>query len=159
MACAAVVAAGTWATEPAILAFTAIGQVPLVAALGPWPVSVLAAEDLVNRKVAAVRRSGAGRGGQIDRHDRACLAPRRGMAGAVPGTERRGLRVPAPDTCAVVSTYPVPVRSWARRPSPAARLARRGLVGGRAGAAGRRREAGAAVPVMVCGRNQASPTR
>ncbi|MEU8693929.1 hypothetical protein [Streptomyces sp. NPDC048665] len=35
-------------------AFTAIGQVPLVAAQGPWSVSVLAAEDPVNRKVAAV---------------------------------------------------------------------------------------------------------
>ncbi|MEU8971510.1 M56 family metallopeptidase [Streptomyces monashensis] len=54
MVCAAVVAAGTWATELAILAFTAIGQVPLVAAQGPWSVSVLAAEDPVNRKVAAV---------------------------------------------------------------------------------------------------------
>ncbi|MGI5138385.1 MULTISPECIES: hypothetical protein [unclassified Streptomyces] len=43
MACAAVVAAGTWVTELAILAFTAIGQVPLVAAQGPWSVSVPAA--------------------------------------------------------------------------------------------------------------------
>jgi Zn-dependent protease with chaperone function len=54
MVCAAVVAAGTWATELAILAFTARGQVPLVAAQGPWSVSVLAAEDPVNRKVAEV---------------------------------------------------------------------------------------------------------
>ncbi|MGW1157485.1 M56 family metallopeptidase [Streptomyces sp. NPDC002513] len=54
MVCSAVVAAGTWLTELAILAFTAIGQVPLVAAQGPWSVSVLAAEDPVNRKVAAV---------------------------------------------------------------------------------------------------------
>ncbi|MET9073582.1 hypothetical protein ABZX95_15715 [Streptomyces sp. NPDC004232] len=35
-------------------AFTAIGQVPLVAAQEPWSVSVLAAEDPVNRKVAGV---------------------------------------------------------------------------------------------------------
>ncbi|QHA05295.1 M48 family metalloprotease [Streptomyces broussonetiae] len=54
MACAAVVGAGTWVTELAILAFTAIGQVPLVAAQGPWSVSVLAAEDPVSREVAAV---------------------------------------------------------------------------------------------------------
>jgi Zn-dependent protease with chaperone function len=54
MVCAAVVAAGTWVTELAILAFTAIGQVLLVAAQGPWSVSVLAAEDPVSRKVAAV---------------------------------------------------------------------------------------------------------
>ncbi|GGJ62897.1 hypothetical protein [Streptomyces brasiliensis] len=32
--CAAVVAAGTWATGPAVLAFTSVGQVPLVAAQG-----------------------------------------------------------------------------------------------------------------------------
>ncbi|MEV5878492.1 M56 family metallopeptidase [Streptomyces sp. NPDC052101] len=54
MVCAAVVAAGTWVTELAILAFTAVGQVPLVAAQGSWSVSVLAAEDPVNREVAAV---------------------------------------------------------------------------------------------------------
>ncbi|WP_308117071.1 M56 family metallopeptidase [Streptomyces guryensis] len=54
MVCAAVVAAGTWVTELAILAFTAVGQVPLVAAQGPWSVSVLAAEDPVSRMVAAV---------------------------------------------------------------------------------------------------------
>jgi Zn-dependent protease with chaperone function len=54
MVCASVVAAGTWATELAILGFTAVGQVPLVAAQGAWSVSVLAAEDPVNRKVAAV---------------------------------------------------------------------------------------------------------
>ncbi|MER5543902.1 M56 family metallopeptidase [Streptomyces sp. NPDC002589] len=54
MVCAAVVAAGTWVTEMAILAFTAIGQVPLVAEQGPWSVSVLAAEDPVSRKIAAV---------------------------------------------------------------------------------------------------------
>lgn len=53
MACAAVVAAGTWVTELAILAFTAVGQVPLVAARGSWSVSVLAAEDPVSREVAA----------------------------------------------------------------------------------------------------------
>ncbi|MEV6028786.1 M56 family metallopeptidase [Streptomyces sp. NPDC052036] len=54
MVCAAVVAAGTWVTELAILAFTAVEQVPLVAAQGPWSVSVLAAEDPVSRKVAAL---------------------------------------------------------------------------------------------------------
>lgn len=54
MACAGVVAAGTWATELSILAFTAIGQVPLVAARGAWSVSVLAAEDPVSRKIAAL---------------------------------------------------------------------------------------------------------
>ncbi|MFL4907033.1 M56 family metallopeptidase [Streptomyces sp. MMS24-I2-30] len=53
MVSAAVVAAGTWVTELAILAFTAVGQVPLVAAQGPWSVSVLAAEDPVSREVAA----------------------------------------------------------------------------------------------------------
>lgn len=53
MLCAAVVAAGTWVTELAILAFTAVGQVPLVAAQGPWSVSALAAEDPVSRKIAA----------------------------------------------------------------------------------------------------------
>jgi hypothetical protein len=41
-------------TEPAIPAFTAVGQVPLVAGQGPWSVSVLAAEDPVSRKMAAV---------------------------------------------------------------------------------------------------------
>ncbi|MER6411205.1 M56 family metallopeptidase [Streptomyces humidus] len=54
MTCAAVVAAGTWVTELAILAFTAVGQVPLVAEQGPWSVRVLAAEDPVSRKFAAV---------------------------------------------------------------------------------------------------------
>ncbi|MGW3354443.1 M56 family metallopeptidase [Streptomyces bungoensis] len=54
MVCAATVAAGTWLTELAILAFTAVAQVPLVAAQGPWSVRVLAAEDPVNRDVAAV---------------------------------------------------------------------------------------------------------
>lgn len=54
MTCAAVVAAGTWAAELAILAFTAVGQLPLVAAQGPWSVSVLAAEDPVDREFAAV---------------------------------------------------------------------------------------------------------
>ncbi|MFF4548582.1 M56 family metallopeptidase [Streptomyces sp. NPDC001406] len=54
MVCAAVVAAGTWATELAILAFTAVGQVPLVAAQGPWSVGVLKAEDPVSRGAAAV---------------------------------------------------------------------------------------------------------
>ncbi|MET8952671.1 M56 family metallopeptidase [Streptomyces sp. NPDC004393] len=54
MVCAAVVAAGTWVTELAILAFTAVGQVPLVAEQGPWSVSVLAAEDPVSRNIAAV---------------------------------------------------------------------------------------------------------
>ncbi|MFE7330043.1 M56 family metallopeptidase [Streptomyces sp. NPDC057565] len=54
MVCAATVAAGTWVTELAILAFTAIGQVPLVAAQGAWSVRVLAAEDPVSRNVAAV---------------------------------------------------------------------------------------------------------
>jgi Zn-dependent protease with chaperone function len=54
MTSAAVVAAGTWVTELAILAFTAVGQVPLVAAQGPWSVSVLAAEDPVDREFAAV---------------------------------------------------------------------------------------------------------
>ncbi|MFR9799460.1 M56 family metallopeptidase [Streptomyces sp. MS06] len=52
--CAAVVAAGTWVTELAILAFTAVGQVPLVAEQGPWSVSALAAEDPVSRKIAAL---------------------------------------------------------------------------------------------------------
>jgi hypothetical protein len=54
MACAAVVAAGTWVTELAILAFTAVGQLPLVAAQGPWSTRVLAAEDPVSRELAAV---------------------------------------------------------------------------------------------------------
>ncbi|SEN38709.1 M56 family metallopeptidase [Actinacidiphila rubida] len=54
MTCAAVVAAGTWLTELAILAFTAVGQLPPVAALGPWSVRVLAAEDPVDREFAAV---------------------------------------------------------------------------------------------------------
>ncbi|WP_327248933.1 M56 family metallopeptidase [Streptomyces sp. NBC_01320] len=54
MVCAATVVAGTWVTELAILAFTAIGQVPLVAAQGAWSVRVLAAEDPVSRNVAAV---------------------------------------------------------------------------------------------------------
>jgi len=53
MTCAAVVAAGTWVTELAILAFTAVGQLPLVAAQGPWSVRVLAAEDPVDREFAA----------------------------------------------------------------------------------------------------------
>ncbi|WP_369395481.1 hypothetical protein AB5J72_22715 [Streptomyces sp. CG1] len=51
---AGVVAAGTWATGLAFLAFTAVGQVPLVTEQGPWSVSALAAEDPVNRKVSAV---------------------------------------------------------------------------------------------------------
>ncbi|MDF3298900.1 M56 family metallopeptidase [Streptomyces tropicalis] len=54
MVCAAVVAAGTWLTELAILAFTAVGQLPLVAAQGSWSVTVLAAEDPVSRTIAAV---------------------------------------------------------------------------------------------------------
>ncbi|MBY8877095.1 M56 family metallopeptidase [Actinacidiphila acidipaludis] len=52
MTCAAVVAAGTWVTELAILAFTVVGQLPLVAAQGPWSVRVLAAEDPVDREFA-----------------------------------------------------------------------------------------------------------
>ncbi|MBC9727513.1 hypothetical protein [Streptomyces sp. TRM68367] len=47
-------AAGTWVTALAILAFTAVGQVPLVAAQGQWSVRVLAADDPVSREVAAV---------------------------------------------------------------------------------------------------------
>lgn len=58
MTCAAVVAAGTWVTELAILAFTAVGQVPLVAAQGPWSVRVLAARDPVDREFAAVCAGG-----------------------------------------------------------------------------------------------------
>jgi Zn-dependent protease with chaperone function len=54
MTCAAVVAAGTWVTELAILAFTAVGQLPLVAEQGPWSVRVLAAEDPVDREFAAM---------------------------------------------------------------------------------------------------------
>ncbi|PWI45734.1 M56 family metallopeptidase [Streptomyces sp. ICBB 8177] len=54
MAGSAVVAAGTWVTQLAILAFTAVSQVPLVAARGRWSVGVLAAEDPVSREVAAV---------------------------------------------------------------------------------------------------------
>lgn len=54
MVCAAVVAAGTWVTALAILAFTVVGQVPLVAAQGPWSVAVLQAEVPVSRGVAAV---------------------------------------------------------------------------------------------------------
>jgi Zn-dependent protease with chaperone function len=53
MTCAAVVAAGTWVTELAILAFTAVGQVPLVAAQGAWSVQALAARDPVDREFAA----------------------------------------------------------------------------------------------------------
>ncbi|MEU6173722.1 M56 family metallopeptidase [Streptantibioticus parmotrematis] len=54
MAGAAVVAAGTWVTQLAILAFTAVSRFPLVAAHGRWSVGVLAAEDPVSREVAAV---------------------------------------------------------------------------------------------------------
>ncbi|SEG90667.1 Peptidase family M48 [Actinacidiphila yanglinensis] len=53
MTCAAVVAAGTWVAELAMLAFTAVGQLPLVAAQGPWSARVLAAEDPVDREFAA----------------------------------------------------------------------------------------------------------
>ena len=54
MACAALVAAGTWATELAILAFTVVGQIPFVAAQGPWSVGALRADDPVSRQLAVV---------------------------------------------------------------------------------------------------------
>jgi MFS family permease len=54
LTCAGVVAAGAWATSLALLAFTRVGQIPLIAAEGPWSVGVLAANDPVNRVVAVV---------------------------------------------------------------------------------------------------------
>lgn len=54
LACAAVVSAGAWATTLALLAFTLVGQIPLVASQGPWSVGVLAANDPVGRPVALV---------------------------------------------------------------------------------------------------------
>jgi Zn-dependent protease with chaperone function len=54
LTCAAVVAASTWATALALLAFTLVGQIPLVASEGPWSTGVLAANDPVHRSVALV---------------------------------------------------------------------------------------------------------
>lgn len=54
LTCTAVVAAGTWATALALLAFTLVGQIPLVASEGPWSAGVLAANDPVHRSVALV---------------------------------------------------------------------------------------------------------
>ncbi|MFD4552998.1 M56 family metallopeptidase [Streptomyces sp. NPDC058469] len=54
LTCTAVVAAGTWATALALLAFTLVGQIPLVASQGPWSAGVLAANDPVHRSVALV---------------------------------------------------------------------------------------------------------
>ena len=54
MVCAALVAAGTWATELAIVAFTAVGQIPFIAAQGPWSVRALEADDPVSREVAGI---------------------------------------------------------------------------------------------------------
>ncbi|WP_406331744.1 hypothetical protein [Streptomyces sp. NBC_00203] len=45
-------AAGTWATALALLAFTVVGQIPLVASEGMWSAEALAANDPVHRPVA-----------------------------------------------------------------------------------------------------------
>jgi hypothetical protein len=52
LTCAAVVSAGAWGTTLGLLAFTLVGQIPLVASEGPWSVGVLAANDPVGRPVA-----------------------------------------------------------------------------------------------------------
>ncbi|MFF4500423.1 M56 family metallopeptidase [Streptomyces sp. NPDC001401] len=54
LTCTAVVAAGTWAAALALLAFTLVGQIPLVASEGPWSAGVLAANDPVHRPVALI---------------------------------------------------------------------------------------------------------
>jgi Zn-dependent protease with chaperone function len=54
LTCAGVVAAGAWTTSLALLAFTRVGQIPLVAAEGPWSAGVLAAIDPVSWTVALV---------------------------------------------------------------------------------------------------------
>ncbi|KUN09317.1 peptidase M48 Ste24p [Streptomyces yokosukanensis] len=53
LACAALVTAVGWAGALALLAFTGLAQVPLVAAEGRWSVAALRAEDPVYRIVAA----------------------------------------------------------------------------------------------------------
>jgi Zn-dependent protease with chaperone function len=50
----ATVAASAWATALALLGFTLVGQIPLVASEGPWSAGVLAANDPVHRSVALV---------------------------------------------------------------------------------------------------------
>ncbi|WP_329127080.1 M56 family metallopeptidase [Streptomyces sp. NBC_01465] len=53
LTCAAVVAAGAWATVLTMLALTLIGQIPLIAAEGEWSPSALARATPVDRPVAA----------------------------------------------------------------------------------------------------------
>lgn len=54
LTCAAIAAVLSWTGALALLAFTGLGQIPLVALLGEWSAHVLRVEDPVSRAVAAL---------------------------------------------------------------------------------------------------------